>query len=131
VGQEPNPAAGALESYRDYLGLFARLQLAPGLKAKIDVSGVVQMTLLEAHQALGQRRGQTNAQMAAWLRRILLNNLADEIRKLGAAKRDVARERKLEAGLANSASRIEAWLAADQSSPSQHVLRQEQLLQMM
>jgi RNA polymerase sigma-70 factor (ECF subfamily) len=130
VGQEPNPAAGALESYRGYLGLLARLQLASGLEAKIDVSGVVQMTLLEAHQALTQRRGETDAQLAAWLRRILLNNLADEIRKLGAAKRDVARERSLEAGLADSASRIEAWLAADQSSPSQHVMRQEQLLQM-
>jgi RNA polymerase sigma-70 factor, ECF subfamily len=42
----------------------------------------------------------------------------------------VARERSLEAALADSSSRLEAWLAADQSSPSQHALREEQLLRM-
>jgi RNA polymerase sigma-70 factor, ECF subfamily len=130
MSRDVDPSAQALESYREYLGLLARLQLAPRLAAKIDVSGVVQMTMLEAHQALVQRRGQTDAEKAAWLRRILQNNLADEIRKLGAAKRDVARERSLEAALADSSSRLEAWLAADQSSPSQHALREEQLLGM-
>src|SRR3984893_14149233 len=128
MSRDVDPSAQALESYREYLGLLARLQLAPRLAAKIDVSGVVQMTLLEAHQALAQRRGQTDAQKAAWLRRILVNNLADEIRKLGAAKRDVARERSLEADIADSSSRLEAWLAADQSSPSEHVTREEELL---
>jgi RNA polymerase sigma-70 factor, ECF subfamily len=130
MGRDVDPSAQALESYREYLGLLARLQLAPRLAAKIDVSGVVQMTLLEAHQALAQRRGQTDAQKAAWLRRILVNNLADEIRKFGAAKRDVARERSLEADLADSSSRLEAWLAADQSSPSEHVTREEELLRL-
>jgi RNA polymerase sigma-70 factor (ECF subfamily) len=125
-----DPSAQTLEPYREYLGLLARLHLAPRLQAKIDVSGVVQMTLLEAHQALAQRRGQSDAQKVAWLRRILVNNLADELRKLGSAKRDVARERPLEAALQDSSSRIEAWLAADQSSPSQHALREEQLLRM-
>ena len=46
---------------------------------------------------------------AAWLRRILLNNLADEIRKHGARKRDLGRERSLDAALEESASRMEAW----------------------
>jgi RNA polymerase sigma-70 factor, ECF subfamily len=130
VGQETGPTAPPLESYREYLALVARLQLSPLLQAKVDVSGVIQMTLLEAHQAAEKRRGQSGAQVAAWLRQIMRNNLADELRKLGSAKRDLARERSLEAALADSSSRLEAWLAADQSSPSQHALREEQLLRM-
>jgi RNA polymerase sigma-70 factor (ECF subfamily) len=40
-------------------------------------------------------------------------------------KRDVAREQPLEAALDDSASRLEAWLAAEQSSPSQQAQRHE------
>jgi RNA polymerase sigma-70 factor (ECF subfamily) len=62
------------------------------------------------------------------LRTILANNLKDEVRKLGTAARDVEREQSLEAALASSWSRMEAWLAAEQSSPSQRAIRHEQLL---
>jgi RNA polymerase sigma-70 factor (ECF subfamily) len=130
MGQADDVPGLAWERYREYLHLLARLQVAPRLQAKIDVSGIVQMTLLEAHQALGQLRGQSEPQQAAWLRRILIHNLADELRKLAAGKRDVGRERSLEAALEESSSRLEAFLAADQSSPSQQVVREEQLLRM-
>ncbi len=63
----------------------------------------------------------------AWLRSNLANNLRDEVRKLDTAARDVSRERSLEAALDASSSRLEAWLAADQSSPSLKAIREEQL----
>ena len=44
--------------------------------------------------------------MAAWLRQILANNLANAVRDLGRAKRDVGRERSLEAALDTSSSRL-------------------------
>jgi RNA polymerase sigma-70 factor (ECF subfamily) len=119
-----------LESFRQYLKLLAQLQLDPRLQGKIDLSGVVQQTLLEAHQAWRQMQSQGVAQKTAWLRRILANNLADEIRKFGTAKRDLAREKSLEAALDQSSHRLEMWLAADQSSPSQAVERQEQALRL-
>jgi RNA polymerase sigma-70 factor (ECF subfamily) len=127
---DQDAGASALERYRDYLSLLARLQVAPRLQAKIDVSGVVQMTLFEAHRAQNQFRGQSEAQRAAWLRRILVHNLADELRKLAAGKRDLGRERSLEAALEESSSRLEAWVAAAQSSPSERAEREEQLFRM-
>ena len=51
------------------------------------------------------------------------------MRKLTTEKRSVGREFPLDA-VTGSSSRIQAWLAVDQSSPSQHVQRQEDALQL-
>src|SRR5689334_18521247 len=107
------------ERFRDYLLLLGRLQLDADLQGKIDLSGVVQQTLLEAHLGMAQLQKLNEAQQAAWLRRALANNLMDEARKLGTASRDRARERSLEAALEESSCRLEAWLAAEQLSPDQ------------
>src|SRR5262249_20309835 len=116
----------ALGRYRPYLLLLARLRLDPRLRGKLDASGVVQQTLWEAHQARGQFRGTTEAEFAAWLRQILAHNLANALRDLLRDKRDVRREQSLEAAVEESSRRLDAWLAAEQSSPSERVERQEQ-----
>lgn len=117
-----------IERYREYLRLLVTLQLDPAFQGKIDPSGVVQQTMLEAYQAFPEGGIADADHLAAWLRRILANNLADEIRKLRRGKRDVTRERSLEAALEQSSNRLHAWLAAEQSSPSQHARRREQAL---
>ena len=66
----------------------------------------------------------------AWLRQILARNLANVVRDLRRVKRDVAREQELRADLDESASRLEAWLAVEQSSPSQQVERQERAVRL-
>jgi RNA polymerase sigma-70 factor (ECF subfamily) len=119
-----------LERFRQYLLLLARCQLGAAPHGKLDPSDIVQETLLEAHRKQAQFRGTSDAELAAWLRRLLACNLADALRAQGRAKRDAARERSLEAALDASSARLEACLAADQSSPSQHAERAEQLLRL-
>ena len=119
-----------LERYREYLGALARLRIDDRLRGKLDPSGVVQQTLLEVYQARDQIRGLSEAQLAAWLRRALANNLADEIRRLGAQVRDVGRERPMAQAVDESAARLERILAAEQTSPSQQAVRQEDLLRL-
>jgi RNA polymerase sigma-70 factor (ECF subfamily) len=115
-----------LDGFREYLRLLARLQLRANLAGKIDLSGVVQQTLLEAYQA---RDGfpLDPAQQAAWLRRALANNLTDEIRRLGSRGKERVEEQSLEQALEASSARVEAWLAREESTPGRKAVRKEQL----
>ena len=127
------PAAFAgqpLEYYRPYLRLLAGLELDPRLQGKLDPSDIVQETLLKAHQAWDQVRGASDGELLAWLRRILANTLTDAIRKYGTGKRDVNLEQSLEASLAQSSSRLEVWLASEESGPGERAVRNEQLLRL-
>jgi RNA polymerase sigma-70 factor (ECF subfamily) len=119
--------ARQLERYRPALGLLARLHLDPRLRGKVDLSGVVQQTLLEAHQLLGRQGPGAAADPTGLLRRLLANNLTDEARRALALKRGASREQSLEAALQESSARLEAFLAAEQSSPSARAERHEEL----
>jgi RNA polymerase sigma-70 factor (ECF subfamily) len=115
--------------WREYLEVLAQIQVAPWLRGKIDVSGVVQVTLMEAFRTRPKINGGPSGE-AAWLRQVLANNLADEIRKLTAGKRDVNRERSLEAEMSDSSARLGSLLVANQSSPSQRAANNEQDLRL-
>jgi RNA polymerase sigma-70 factor (ECF subfamily) len=128
--ERPNNPGERLEQFREYLHLLARLQLQDRLRGKVDVSGVVQQTLLEAFETLRRSPDRDSELKAAWLRQILANNLRDEVRKFDAAARDVNREHSLQAALENSASQLESWLAAEQSSPSRQAIRNETLVRL-
>src|SRR5262249_19732021 len=103
----------------------ARMHLDPRLRSKLDPSDVVQQTLIKAHQAEDQFRGTTDAERAAWLRRILANTLADALRRFRA---EVSRGHSLERALDESSVRLENWLAHAGQTPSEEAARQEQVL---
>ena len=116
------------ERFRSYLRVLAELHLGRAGREKVEPSDVVQETMLEAHKKRNQFRGRTEAEMAAWLRAMLACNLADAIKALRRGKRDVSRERSLGAAIHRSSSRLEAWLVAAQSSPSERLDRHEAVL---
>jgi len=105
------------------------MQLDGRAAAKVDASDIVQQTLLEAHAKQEQFVGNDDA-LAAWLRRALINNLRDTMRALRRGKRDIRREASLDDQLNQSSMRLGALLAANQSSPSQQVVRSEALLRL-
>jgi RNA polymerase sigma-70 factor (ECF subfamily) len=123
-------SGASLEQYRDYLRLLAAHQLALRFQGKADPSGIVQETLWEAHRELARGAQLAPGDRLAWLRRILANNLADEVRRLNAHKRDVGREVSLQRAVEISSQRLEDWLAVETRADAR-IEREEQLLKLM
>jgi|SRR6266851_4617198 RNA polymerase sigma-70 factor (ECF subfamily) len=114
-----------LETFRGYLLLVANRELDPELRAKGGASDLVQDTFLEAQRDFSRFHGSSVEALRAWLRRLLLNNVANFTRQYRQrAKREVGREVPLEAG--GSSHERGAGLAADTLSPSGEALAQEQ-----
>jgi RNA polymerase sigma-70 factor (ECF subfamily) len=115
-----------LEQYRGYLVLLARLEIGRRLQGKVDAGDLVQETFLEAHRDFGQFHGDSEAELVAWLRRILATNLANVVRHyLGTQRRDVRLERQLAADLDQSSRVLDGGLVANLTSPSQQAARRE------
>jgi RNA polymerase sigma-70 factor, ECF subfamily len=118
------------EQYRSYLRLIARLQLPPQVAAKVDASDIVQETMLNAHRALGDFRGKSPQELVAWLRQILKRTILHAARDWGRQRRDVRLERPLAASVEDSSARLEAYLAAEITSPSMAAGRNERLIRL-
>lgn len=114
------------EHCRAYVGVVARSQVESWLRTKVDASDLVQQTLLEAHRALHEFQGTTEAEWCAWLKRILAHNAADFVRHYrGTAKRQARREVPLHAQRGDQSSYTRD-VAAVGESPSQMAMRREE-----
>src|SRR5262245_61652760 len=100
----PTNDSRSLDRHRSYLLLVARCQWNPRLQGKLDPSDAVQQTLVQAWQGLGEFRGQSEAELRAWLRQILNRCLVDMARHGAAAKRNAAKERSLDVLVTESSS---------------------------
>ena len=70
-----------LAQYRNYTRLLARTLIGTNLRLRLDPSDLVQETFLEAHRDFPRFEGLTERELLAWLRRILVGNLADQARR--------------------------------------------------
>ena len=113
----------AVESLRPYLCVLARMHLDRRLWAKLDPEDLVQATFQEALEHWDQFLGNGHLELKGWLRQMLLHNLWDALRHFQQQKCDVGLERSLD----HSSSRLMQSLAAEQSTPSQRAVKNEQL----
>lgn len=119
-----------LQQYRNYLTVLASTQIDKRLQPRVSPSDVVQETMLRAHKHFEQFRGASELELLAWLRQILVNNLAKFVEQhMLAARRDVRREVSIErlgAALEQSTVQLAALLPADGKSPSMAVQQREE-----
>jgi RNA polymerase sigma-70 factor (ECF subfamily) len=121
----PASLGDALETCRAYLLLIANQELDPELRAKGGASDLVQETFLEAQRDFSRFGGQTPDELRAWLRQLLLHNLADHRERYrGTAKRDLGREVPLQPGSAAGGPGL--GLAGADPSPSAAAVANEQ-----
>lgn len=105
-----------LQSCRPYLLAIAMAELPGDLQGKLGTSDLVQETLVKGVERFGTFQGGTPEELAGWLRRILLNQLANVVKAYGTEKRWVVREQAADSALAD----------AQQLSPSGAALSREE-----
>jgi RNA polymerase sigma-70 factor, ECF subfamily len=108
-----------------YLLLIAGRELDPALRAKGGASDLVQETLLEACRDFDGFQGDSEEKLLAWLRQLLLHNLADLRRRYHETdKRGAARKSAL-ASTGSSADQL-LQVSDGDSSPSALAIKREQ-----
>jgi RNA polymerase sigma-70 factor (ECF subfamily) len=81
------------DACRPFLQLVASERLPADLQAKLGASDIVQETFLNARKGFGTFHGKTEDELLAWLRQILINELATKNRAFrGTSKRQVSKE---------------------------------------
>ena len=114
----------ALQRARPALRMLAKQRVPYRLWRRVDPSDVVQVALKEAHEKRRQFRGDSEAQLLAWLRPILLHRLIDELRRYRAKKQDIGRDRGLDDAWSEATSRVRTE-AAVSATPSRELIQRE------
>jgi len=124
-GYCPVEKAEQLVRYESWLALLARLELGSQFRQRFSHSDIVQQTMMEAFRDFPQFEGSTEAELLAWLRKILAHVIAHQIRHEKADKRDIARDVSIEASLEASSLRMDSFLADSGPSPSRVAMTRE------
>jgi RNA polymerase sigma-70 factor, ECF subfamily len=119
-----------LQLYHNYLSVLAATHVEKRLQPRVSPSDIVQETMLRAHANFAQFRGGTEGELLAWLRQILVNNLAKFVEQhVLAARRDVRREVSIERlgrALEQSTIQLAALLPAEMATPSAAAQQREE-----
>jgi RNA polymerase sigma-70 factor (ECF subfamily) len=109
-----------LDRFRPALLLWAKCQMPVWLRGKLDPEDLVSQTLLDAHAARDRFRDRSDLEVLGYLRRGLTNDLIDATRKFAREHAGATDDR------ARSSARLDDWLRADHTSPSERAARNEQ-----
>jgi RNA polymerase sigma-70 factor, ECF subfamily len=112
-----------------YLAALGRGLLRSHLVGRVDLSGVIQQTLLEAVAARDGFPAGRPGEERAWLTQVFRHNLLDAVRRETAAGRDAGRDVSL-AAAEPDLTPLADLLAADQSTPSSRASWEEEILRL-
>jgi RNA polymerase sigma-70 factor (ECF subfamily) len=109
---------------RNYLLGIAERELDSDLRAKAGASDLVQETFMDAQKIFARFEGKTEGEWLAWLRQLLLYNVAGFTRRYRTGKRSAELETPF--GGADSSSLWQADLPATDGTPSAAVRKAEE-----
>lgn len=125
----PDAVADLLSQFREFLRLTAAAAIPGTHRARLDASDVVQETMLKASNRFETFAGQTEAELAGWLRTTLNRTVIDGLRRLQTARAaDPLRVKSVEAVFDRGSHVCQNLLAASGTSPSMRASHQEDAL---
>ena len=110
-----------LSGFRPYIRMLARALERKRLQGRMGESDLIQDALLEVHRSFSQFRGESVPEFVGWIRQVVIGSVGRTLRAHHAGKRDIGRE---------VADTLAGPILGPDTSPSQHVLQQEQSARM-
>ena len=123
----PDAAGDLLEQHRAALRRVIAMRLDRGIARRIDASDVVQDVLFEASKRLADYLQDPRMPFHVWLRHLALDRMIDVHRRHHAQRRDVGRERPMQAAATSGKSSLDlaAQLQDQELTPAAAALRKE------
>jgi RNA polymerase sigma-70 factor (ECF subfamily) len=115
-----------LEDYRGYVSFLVRQNFPAHLASRVEPDDLIQDVLLKVWGADPEFAARSEGERLSFLRKACASVLMDTIRRFDRGKRRASLDQSLD----DSSARLEEWLAAVQSSPSQRASKHEQLLRL-
>jgi len=117
-----------LERFRDHLRMSANGRFGVALRSQVDASDLVQETFLRAVRDFPNFQGCEERELMAWLRKIMANCLADQIKHHKRKVRNRSRQESLDTLLINPPASARGLPTARGPSPSEAAVRHEQMV---
>lgn len=124
--KSPDALEELFRRHQERLGRMIAVRMDSRLQSRVDVSDIVQETLIEAHRQIDQYLSEQPIAFYPWLRQIAWNKMIDVYRRhITAQGRDVSREQNAMPIADESAMDLMQSLAGSITTPSQAVARDE------
>lgn len=93
---DPEAREQLIQELQQYLERVADHQMDPATRRKAGASDIVQLSLMRIVEKFDQFRGNTSAELHAWIKRIVINETNKVRRSFHTEKRDMQREISIE-----------------------------------